>query len=97
MLHNKQLINVIFNIFYLLFLFLLFFLFFFCIFMFLRKTTSLKLQKHFTDPRIMRISFVLFQSRCHSSSDSLVPHRDFVFGTWDRDPAGCALKSGGGW
>ena len=89
----------LFLIFFIYFFFFSFFFwfFFFCIFIFLRKTTSLKLQKHFTDPRIMRISFVLFQSRCHSSSDSLVPHRDFVFSTWHRDPAGCALKSGGCW
>ncbi|XP_022795051.1 angiopoietin-related protein 7-like [Stylophora pistillata] len=30
-------------------------------------------------------------------SDSLGPHRDFVFGTWDRDPADCPQRRGGGW
>nr|XP_058973604.1 angiopoietin-related protein 7-like isoform X2 [Pocillopora verrucosa] len=31
------------------------------------------------------------------SSDSLDPHKDLNFGTWDRDPANCTLKRGGGW
>nr|XP_058957541.1 angiopoietin-related protein 7-like [Pocillopora verrucosa] len=31
------------------------------------------------------------------SSDSLNPHKDLNFGTWDRDPANCTLKRGGGW
>nr|XP_058972601.1 angiopoietin-related protein 7-like isoform X2 [Pocillopora verrucosa] len=31
------------------------------------------------------------------SSDSLNPHKDLIFGTWDRDPAHCAQKRGGGW
>ncbi|XP_022791060.1 angiopoietin-related protein 7-like [Stylophora pistillata] len=30
-------------------------------------------------------------------SDSLSPHRDFAFGTWDRNSADCAQKRGGGW
>ena len=29
--------------------------------------------------------------------DSLIPHRDLIFGTWNRDPANCAQKGGGGW
>lgn len=31
------------------------------------------------------------------SFDSLGPHKDFVFGTWDRDPADCTQIRGGGW
>ncbi|RMX46499.1 hypothetical protein pdam_00020510, partial [Pocillopora damicornis] len=31
------------------------------------------------------------------SSDSLTPHKDLNFGSWDRDPANCPLKRGGGW
>ncbi|XP_027059596.1 angiopoietin-related protein 7-like [Pocillopora damicornis] len=31
------------------------------------------------------------------SYDSLNPHKDFIFGTWDRDAANCTLKRGGGW
>ncbi|XP_027043346.1 angiopoietin-related protein 7-like [Pocillopora damicornis] len=31
------------------------------------------------------------------SSDSLNPHKDLIFGTWDRDPANCTQKRGGGW
>nr|XP_058959419.1 angiopoietin-related protein 7-like isoform X1 [Pocillopora verrucosa] len=31
------------------------------------------------------------------SSDSLNPHKDLIFGTWDRDPANCTLKRGRGW
>ena len=30
-------------------------------------------------------------------SDSLGGHRDFPFGTWDRDPLNCDEKRGGGW
>lgn len=30
-------------------------------------------------------------------SDSLSPHKDFDFGTWDKVPADCAQKIGGGW
>ena len=29
--------------------------------------------------------------------DSLGGHRDFSFGTWDRDPYNCDEKRGGGW
>ncbi|XP_022802648.1 angiopoietin-related protein 7-like [Stylophora pistillata] len=31
------------------------------------------------------------------SSDSLSPHKDFDFGTWDKYSADCAPKTGGGW
>ncbi|XP_058959423.2 angiopoietin-related protein 7-like [Pocillopora verrucosa] len=31
------------------------------------------------------------------SSDSLGPHRNLVFGTWDRDPVDCAERGGRGW
>lgn len=31
------------------------------------------------------------------SSDYLNPQEDLKFGTWDRDPANCAQKRGGGW
>ncbi|XP_058957538.2 angiopoietin-related protein 7-like [Pocillopora verrucosa] len=31
------------------------------------------------------------------SNDSLGPHKGFVFGTWDKVPAGCAQQIGGGW
>lgn len=33
----------------------------------------------------------------NNSSDPLVRHRDFDFGTWNRDPADCAQKRGAGW
>ena len=29
--------------------------------------------------------------------DYLIPQRDLIFGTWDRDPDNCARKRGGGW
>nr|XP_058973904.1 angiopoietin-related protein 7-like isoform X2 [Pocillopora verrucosa] len=31
------------------------------------------------------------------SPDSLNPHKDLIFGTWDRDAANCTPKRGGGW
>ncbi|CAH3160996.1 unnamed protein product [Pocillopora meandrina] len=31
------------------------------------------------------------------SFDSLNPHKDLIFGAWDRDPAYCAQKRGGDW
>ena len=38
-----------------------------------------------------------FETDATVSSDSLGPHKGFVFGTWDKVPAGCAQKIGGGW
>ena len=44
----------------------------------------------------MEFSF-FFLTDATVSSDSLNPHKDLIFGTWDRDPANCTLKRGGGW
>ena len=41
--------------------------------------------KYYLDPNIMEFF------------DSLNPHKDLNFGTWDRDPANCTQKRGGGW
>ena len=55
------------------------------------------------DPNIMEFSFFFFfllfffKADATVSFDSLKPHKDFMFGTWDRDPANCTLKRGGGW
>ena len=43
------------------------------------------------------LSLLLFLSRFNCFFDSLYPHKDLIFGTWDRDPAYCAQKRGGGW
>ena len=43
------------------------------------------------------LSLLLFLSRFNCFFDSLNPHKDLIFGTWDRDPAYCAQKRGGGW
>ena len=45
----------------------------------------------------MRISFVLFRKDAIVSSDSLGPHRDLGFGTWDKVPADFSQDIGGGW
>ena len=45
----------------------------------------------------MEFSFFFFLTDATVSSDSLNPHKDLIFGTWDRDPANCTLKRGGGW
>ena len=46
----------------------------------------------------MRIFFLFcFETDATVSNDSLGPHKGFVFGTWDKVPAGCAQKLGGGW
>ena len=33
------------------------------------------------------LSLLLFLSRFNCFFDSLNPHKDLIFGTWDRDPA----------
>ena len=38
-----------------------------------------------------------FETDATVSNDSLGPHKGFVFGTWDKVPAGCAQQIGGGW
>ena len=38
-----------------------------------------------------------FETDATVSNDSLGPHKGFVFGTWDKVPAGCAQNIGGGW
>ncbi|CAH3162305.1 unnamed protein product, partial [Pocillopora meandrina] len=38
-----------------------------------------------------------FETDATVSSDSLGPHRNLVFGTWDRDPVDCAQRGGRGW
>ena len=43
------------------------------------------------------MEFSFFLTDATVSSDSLNPHKDLIFGTWDRDPANCTLKRGGGW
>ena len=45
----------------------------------------------------MRISFVLYRKDAIVSSDSLSPHRDLGFGTWDKVPADFSQNIGGGW
>ena len=62
----------------------------------LRRLSSLGRQKYYLDPNIMEF-FFSFQGDATVSSDSLNPHKDLNFGTWDRDPANCTLKRGGGW
>ena len=38
------------------------------------------------------LSLLLFLSRFNCFFDSLNPHKDLIFGTWDRDPAYCTQK-----
>ena len=38
-----------------------------------------------------------FETDATVSNDSLGPHKDSSFGTWDKVPAGCTQKIGGGW
>ena len=38
-----------------------------------------------------------FETDATVSNDSLGPHKGFIFGTWDKVPAGCAQQIGGGW
>ena len=45
----------------------------------------------------MRISFVLYRKDAIVSSDSLSPHRDLGFGTWDKVPADFSQNIEGGW
>ena len=44
-----------------------------------------------------KLFFFLFWADATVSSDYLNPQEDLKFGTWDRDPANCAQKRGGGW
>ncbi|XP_022803130.1 angiopoietin-related protein 7-like [Stylophora pistillata] len=39
----------------------------------------------------------LYITNTASATDPLGHHRYFVFGTWDRDPANCSQRRGGGW
>ena len=63
----------------------------------LHRLFSLGCQKYYLYPNIMEFSFFYFSAAASVSFDSLNPHKDLNFGTWDRDPANCVLKRGGGW
>ena len=63
---------------------------------FLRQKSSLRLHRRYLDPNIV-FFFGFFGTDATVSYDSLGPHRDLYFGTWDRDPANCAQNRGGGW
>ena len=64
----------------------------------MRKTTNYSREKGVI--RILELcEFLLFcfETDATVSSDSLGPHRNLVFGTWDRDPVDCAQRGGRGW
>ena len=64
----------------------------------MRKTTNYSREKGVI--RILELcKFLLFcfETDATVSFDSLGPHRNLVFGTWDREPVNCAQRSGRGW
>ena len=69
----------------------------FWLYFFFAENNKLELQRRYTDPRIMRISFVLFWNRCHCFHWFSRCPQESRFWYLDRDPVDCAQKRGGGW
>ena len=85
--HKKLLTNLI------LFIYLFIYLFF----LFCGKQQVWNYKDTTRTLELCRFLLFCFETDATVSNDSLGPHKGFVFGTWDKVPAGCAQQIGGGW
>ena len=85
--HKKLLTNLI------LFIYLFIYLFF----LFCGKQQVWNYKDTTRTLELCRFLLFCFETDATVSRDSLGPHKGSGFGTWDKVPAGCTQKIGGGW